>query len=555
MKNKEVAANAALGNFQRQYVGARYVPKFANPIEWNQNAAYEALTIVTYLGSSYTSKIPVPAGTDILNKQYWVLTGNYNAQVEEYRKAVQDLTDYLPKSHEYKNVKDYGAVGDGVTDDTAAIQAAINDKSKNTTFFPKGVYLVKGIEVFATTHLIGCGEASMIKLYPGLTKADSITDSSGFKFNGVPVIYNSYNESPLYSIIIENIGVDGNGAAQTSEFITGGNSSGIYINNVTRLTLRNVTVRNAVNHGICLKMVNNSNISNIKCLNSGYGMKVTGQNVDGGDGIVLIQKCEYVNCENIITFNGMSIGFEIEGRFGGVYAGNRCKHINVNNLISYNNRGHNILVCWSDFVNLSDIYSYNSTSYNGIEILGSNNINLNNFIDEASKLYGILITAESYGEQGRNSHINISNTILALDGGINMDTSGYVSFINTDINRSDAANPIKIDACGDIFFKGLKATSSMAITAVIDAKDTTNLILDGIFSTNNAGYLIIVEGDTRNFVMKDCVKYGGNSLLQILNTIAASTIINNAEIGCSQNLSRYDSYSSLLIQNNGEKTF
>ena len=49
----------------RQYVGARYVPKFADPVEWNGALSYEALTIVTHLGHSFTSKKPVPAGFDI----------------------------------------------------------------------------------------------------------------------------------------------------------------------------------------------------------------------------------------------------------------------------------------------------------------------------------------------------------------------------------------------------------------------------------------------------------------------------------------------------------
>ena len=40
------------------------------------------------------------------------------------------------------SVKDFGAVGDGVTDDTAAIQAAINSISSGTLYFPAGKYKV-----------------------------------------------------------------------------------------------------------------------------------------------------------------------------------------------------------------------------------------------------------------------------------------------------------------------------------------------------------------------------------------------------------------------------
>lgn len=78
-----------------QYVGARYVPKFADPIEWDIERGYESLTIVTYKGESYTSKCPVPPGIDIKNTRYWALTGAYNAQVEEYKNQVKDLSEQV----------------------------------------------------------------------------------------------------------------------------------------------------------------------------------------------------------------------------------------------------------------------------------------------------------------------------------------------------------------------------------------------------------------------------------------------------------------------------
>lgn len=72
-----------------RYIGARYVPIFADPIEWDNTRTYEPLTIVTRQGASYTSKQAVPVGIDITNSDYWVATGNYNAQVESYRQEVQ----------------------------------------------------------------------------------------------------------------------------------------------------------------------------------------------------------------------------------------------------------------------------------------------------------------------------------------------------------------------------------------------------------------------------------------------------------------------------------
>ena len=70
------------------YIGNRYVPVFANPVEWDNLREYEPLTIVTYQGTAYTSRTTVPVGTALSNTDYWVVTGNYNAQVEEYRQAV-----------------------------------------------------------------------------------------------------------------------------------------------------------------------------------------------------------------------------------------------------------------------------------------------------------------------------------------------------------------------------------------------------------------------------------------------------------------------------------
>lgn len=71
-----------------QYIGARYVPLFADPMQWDSTKTYEPLTIVYNEGNSYTSRQYVPAGIQIDDDSYWALTGNYNAQIEQYRAEV-----------------------------------------------------------------------------------------------------------------------------------------------------------------------------------------------------------------------------------------------------------------------------------------------------------------------------------------------------------------------------------------------------------------------------------------------------------------------------------
>lgn len=86
----------------RQYIGARYVPKFFdNPDgsnNWMNGVAYEALTIVEYADNSYTSKIPVPAtvGSPNDNPTYWVSTGTGGSggggsEINEIKKQIEGI--------------------------------------------------------------------------------------------------------------------------------------------------------------------------------------------------------------------------------------------------------------------------------------------------------------------------------------------------------------------------------------------------------------------------------------------------------------------------------
>ena len=63
------------------------------------------------------------------------------------------------------SVEDYGAVGDGTTDDTDSIQNALDKSSARRIFFPKGTYMVsKTIEIPSQTHIFGEGKNTVIKM-------------------------------------------------------------------------------------------------------------------------------------------------------------------------------------------------------------------------------------------------------------------------------------------------------------------------------------------------------------------------------------------------------
>ena len=79
------------------YIGARYVPIFADPVEWDDEREYEPLTIVTHNGNCYTSKCYVPKGAQLPpypegQTKYWVKTSDYNGQFADLKKTVLDLS-------------------------------------------------------------------------------------------------------------------------------------------------------------------------------------------------------------------------------------------------------------------------------------------------------------------------------------------------------------------------------------------------------------------------------------------------------------------------------
>lgn len=82
------------------------------------------------------------------------------------------------------NVKNFGAKGDGVTDDTLAIQLAIDHARLRglKVFFPKGVYLVDGLTVYVDTYLVGTGKkSSILKKKTGSTDLKHVLSGIGVK--------------------------------------------------------------------------------------------------------------------------------------------------------------------------------------------------------------------------------------------------------------------------------------------------------------------------------------------------------------------------------------
>lgn len=76
---------------------------------------------------------------------------------------VYHLAQSSAKPPSWTNVKDLGAKGDGLTDDSASINAAIAAGAGGVVYFPKGTYLIKQLSTpAANTRIIGDGKGVTI---------------------------------------------------------------------------------------------------------------------------------------------------------------------------------------------------------------------------------------------------------------------------------------------------------------------------------------------------------------------------------------------------------
>lgn len=129
------------------------------------------------------------------------------------------MTQILPIAATYYNVKQYGAKGDGSTDDTIAIQAAINAAAGGVTngtntvggvvVFPPGAYIHTGLVIYSFIHLWGSGIGATILQLKNGANADSVQG-----YNAASLIGGS-STGGVANWSIKDLTIDGNKSNQT----------------------------------------------------------------------------------------------------------------------------------------------------------------------------------------------------------------------------------------------------------------------------------------------------------------------------------------------------
>jgi hypothetical protein len=125
-----------------------------------------------------------------------------------------EYTNLWNKINREVNVKDYGAAGDGITDDTAAFKKAIGNGRVKVNV-PEGVFLTKGIRLPSWTCLVGKGKGvTTIKLHDDAPKEKRlITNANHLRGNR--------------NILVQGMSLDWNveRLGSTAKTSTGGNHS------------------------------------------------------------------------------------------------------------------------------------------------------------------------------------------------------------------------------------------------------------------------------------------------------------------------------------------
>lgn len=212
-----------------------------------------------------------------------------------------------------KSVAEFGAKGDGVTDDTAAIQAAIDAvhaEGGGEVHIPSGTYILSSsLTIYSYIKLVGSSQyAVTIKQ----------TNVNAAHIYATDVVYPTIKD-----ITFVGLGMDSAGGGGI--FLTRQNND-----NTEGVNFENVTVRNCAGSGITISCPITSVFTNVVCL----GLVGSGFSFYGGGTSVVMNACYAITCTEA-GFNFDQLNYSVLNACAvevcgiGYYLHNSCNNISL----------------------------------------------------------------------------------------------------------------------------------------------------------------------------------------------------------------------------------
>lgn len=234
------------------------------------------------------------------------------------------------------NVRDHGAKGDGTTDDTAAIQAALNAAGANgtTVFVPKGRYMIDATEPATTSanYLWDEGGVSIpsnvtLRLDPAATLAAIPNNKKAY------VVVRIYDKT---NVTLSGGTIEGERSLHTINGTAGEWGYGIAITAGSNITIRDVITKDCWGDGINIQRIGtavtkNVLVENVTCDNN----RRQGMSIEGVDHMV-VNNSTFKNTAG----TGPACGVDIEPSTTGI----TVKHVQFNDCIFSGNAAAGMLI-------------------------------------------------------------------------------------------------------------------------------------------------------------------------------------------------------------------
>ena len=390
----------------------------------------------------------------------------------------------MSSSGSWINVKDstYGAVGNGSTDDKAAIQSAIDALSNGgTVYFPPGTYKVSGALV------IGSGDRS-IKLvgagghFPLATLAGgSIIKTSSASANIIEI-------TNARSIEISSLGFDSSATSTGNAAIKAESTTNLQAISIKEVYIRNKTI------GIEIKGYSNTDVRDVEIREFPNATGTVGILVDQGSDTRVDQiRLENIIIDGVISSSAHShaLAFQFKNYTNSIWMKD-CAGLRCNKGLVFDSTLGNVSSTNPGSFFRVDNCDFDQNGVNGIYIAGGSYIWVtNNYV--SSNLNSGLITTSTFGG------------VLRIDGSDFRGNSYHGIYINgTGHHKIHITNPHcgKNSQASNNTYHGIVVTSSANDVTIMGGQcggDILGATSGGnTNSSNSQSYGIMFAGNTHS---------------------------------------------------------